>query len=131
VLRWLRRFKAGWEFARAAEKKQELEQGVPAKTRIAGMAIVNGIRNRGPVCRRCFAIYTPKEYEFAERFQVRSILHIPDGEPDPMFCEACFRGVVAEVNHKWTNPGSSNSGPPNLLLQHNNAATGYDPAKLN
>jgi len=116
---WFRRFKAGWAFATAAAKKQELEGNVvPIKTRIAGLAIVDGLRNRKPVCRRCFAIYTPKEYEFAERFQVRSILHIPDGEPDPMFCDPCFKSVGAEINHKWTNVGTSNAGPTNLALKH-------------
>jgi hypothetical protein len=118
MLDWFRRFKAGWDFANAAAKKQEIEKSeVSTKTKIAGLAIVDGIRNRKPVCRRCFAIFVPKEYEFAERFQVRANLHIADSAPDPMFCDFCFQSVLAEKNHKWTNVGTSNAGPTNLALR--------------
>lgn len=119
MLSWFRRFKAGWDFANAAAKKQELlGNEVPTKTKIAGLAIMDGIRTRKPVCRRCFTIFVPREYEFAERFQVRSILRIPDSEPDPMFCHACFTSVMQEINHQWTNVGTSNSSPTNLALKH-------------
>jgi hypothetical protein len=104
-----------WRLRPAAIKKQQLlnPEGV-AK----GVWLMDALLNRKNVCKRCHAIYTPKEYEFAERFMVRSILRVQDSLPDPMLCDFCFHSIQQEVNPKWTNVGTSNAGPPNLALKH-------------
>jgi hypothetical protein len=104
-------------FAKASRRKQELSGAViPIATFIAGTALVNGLANRQPVCVRCFSIFTPREHDFAERFTVRSILSIPDKEPDPMLCEHCYGSIQQEFNRQGANIGTSNSGPRNLAL---------------
>ena len=115
-MKLLKRLRQAWHYAKAADKKEQLV-GVPIKTRIAGMALVNGLLNREHVCRLCFSRYTPKQREFAEKFQVRAILRIPDCEPDPMYCDACFETTVSSYNRLQTNVGTSNCGPPNLALR--------------
>jgi len=115
-----RRLKAAWQAARqyeeAAQKKEEV-LGVPINTRVAALALVNGFLNRENVCRTCLARYKPRERDFAEKFQVRAILRIPDNQPDPMFCDACWDAVVMSYNRQQSNVGTSNSGPPNLALR--------------
>jgi hypothetical protein len=91
---------------------------------IAGQAILIGIAERKNICRHCFRVYDNKPHSFAEMFQVRSILMIPDRELDPMLCEDCFTKVSETYNARATNIGTSNSGPSNLLLQRFNASTG-------
>jgi hypothetical protein len=116
-MNWLRLIRDSWNFAKAAQKKQELAGQVPLATHIAGSALVNGLLNRQPVCRRCLSWYSPKEYPFEVWFQVRSILRVQDHLPNPMFCDNCIQSILQETNRKWTNVGTSNSGPPNLALQ--------------
>ena len=84
---------------------------------IAGQAILIGIAERKPICRYCFRVYVPKPHSFAETFQVRSILMIPDSELDPMLCEECFTNVTAVFNRQAANIGTSNSGHPNMILK--------------
>lgn len=92
---------------------------------IAGQAILIGLAERKHICRNCFRVYDPKPHTFAEIFQVRAILMIPDRELDPMFCEDCFTNVLSTYNPQANNIGTSNSGQSNLLLQKFNDATGY------
>ena len=80
-------------------------------------AIFAALRERRPLCRHCLNPYTVEPREFADKFRVRAILMIPDSEPDLMLCDACFDTVSAVYNPRATIPGTSNSGPPNLLLQ--------------
>jgi hypothetical protein len=101
-------------FSRAAQAKQD--PVVPASTFVAGMALVNGLLGRKPVCTRCFSVYAPKAYEFAERFRVRSILAVPDALPDPMLCDSCFNSVMQEYNRQSPNVGTSNASHSNLVL---------------
>lgn len=117
MLTFLERLRTAWRYAKAAEKKDELEGKVPASTRLAGLALVRGLMNREAICHRCFNRYTPKEREFAERFQLRSILQIPDSVPDPMFCDYCWAVSVESFNRFQTNVGTSNCGHGNLALR--------------
>lgn len=104
-------------FARAGRKKRELTSVVPVGTFIAGTALMNALLNRQHVCTRCFNIYSPHERAFAERFHVRSILMLPDKEPDPMLCSSCFDSIYSEFNRVGANIGTSNSAPQNLVLK--------------
>lgn len=87
---------------------------------IAAQAILIGIAERKPVCRHCFKIYEPKIRTFAEMFQIRAILMIPDRELDPMLCDDCFTTSVSVYNPQVTNIGTSNSGHANMVLKKMN-----------
>ena len=84
---------------------------------IKARGIINAIAERRALCRHCFEPFEPKERSFPERFQMRSILMLPDSEPDPMLCDPCFTLVSSVYNPHATNIGTSNSGPANLVLQ--------------
>jgi hypothetical protein len=116
LLRYLKRWLETRRLARTARLAIADPQASLAAV-IAGQAILMGIAERKCICRTCFRIYDPKPHTFPERFQVRSILMIPDRELDPMLCEDCFTKEVATYNPSATNPGTSNSGPTNLVLQ--------------
>lgn len=79
-------------------------------------AIRAAIAERRPLCSHCFKFYTPHEHSHAEWFHARSILFLPDSEPNPMLCDDCFNRVVGTFNRHVTNIGTSNSAPTNLLL---------------
>ena len=115
--RWLKGYLrlGGYKHRAAALKKQDVLQLKAAER--AGFFLMDGLLNRKNICKRCYNIYVPKDYEFGERFMVRSILRIPDSEPDPMLCDFCFNSIMQETNQQWTNIGTSNSGPPNLILR--------------
>ena len=118
LMKWLRKRLSSWKLRAAAQRKEELlalEQNRRAEAH--GFWLINALLNRKAVCKRCFSIYIPKEHEFAERFLVRSILRVPDSEPDPMLCDFCFESIQHETNRQWTNIGTSNAGPPNLVLR--------------
>lgn len=116
-MKWLRARWGSWKRRAAALKKQELIVRDNPEAIAKGYWLMDALLNRKAVCKRCYEIYVPQEYEFAERFIVRSILHTPDSEPDPMLCDFCFHSVMTETNQQWTNIGTSNCGPPNLLLR--------------
>jgi len=84
---------------------------------IAGQAILIGLSERKPICRHCFRPYEPKEHTFAEWFQLRAILMIPDRELNPMICESCYETSVATYNSQATNVGTSNAGHINMVLR--------------
>lgn len=84
---------------------------------IKARGIIYALAERRPICRHCFRIYDPKPRSFAEQFQVRAILMIPDRELDPMLCEECFTNVSAVFNRQATNVGTSNSGHANMVLK--------------
>lgn len=115
MFRWLKGYLrlGGWKYRAAAQKKQELNPQAQA----LGMSLMDALLNRKNICKRCHAIYTPTEHEFAQVFAVRSILRVQDSIPDPMLCDFCFSSVLEEVNKQMTNIGTSNSGPPNLILR--------------
>jgi hypothetical protein len=105
-----------WQLAREAQKvldSKEAELGASLHARM----ILTALAERKPVCRHCLQKYEPKLRTFAERFQLRNILHIPDSEADPMLCDSCFDIAVQTYNPQATNIGTSNSGPANLALQ--------------
>jgi hypothetical protein len=84
---------------------------------IKAKGIMAALADRKAVCKHCFEPFTPKDRSFPERFQMRSILMLPDSEPDPMLCDSCFNTVSSVYNPQTTNIGTSNSGPANLVLQ--------------
>lgn len=118
---WLRRLKLALEFIKANEERERVlarEKGsTPAATKIAGLRLVNGLRNREAICTRCFTEYKPKQREFADRFQLRSILQIPDSTPDPMLCDYCWAVTIESFNRFQSNVGTSNAGHSNIALR--------------
>ena len=117
---FIRRFRIAWAYAKAAERKQQLAaetEDVPIKTKIAGMALVNGLLNREAVCTRCFNRFMPQERDFADKFQLRAILMVPDSAPEPILCDYCWDTTIASYNRQTSNVGTSNHGPPNLALR--------------
>jgi hypothetical protein len=119
MFRLFKRFKR-WQETRRLARTARLALADPQASIasiIAGQAILIGISERKPICRHCFRMYDPKPHSFAEMFQVRSILMIPDRELDPMLCEDCFANVPAVYNSQATNIGTSNSGHANLVLK--------------
>jgi len=112
-MRWLRKWWQTYKLARWATK-------VLAESDMASVqakAILQALAERKPICRTCLKPYDLHARPFGEWFQVRSILMIPDREPDPMLCDSCFEAVVTTFNPHATNVGTSNSGPTNLVLQ--------------
>jgi hypothetical protein len=105
-----------WQLARQARKILDTAEADLGASMHARM-ILTALAERKRVCRHCFAQYEPKDRTFPERFQIRSILQIPDSEPDPMLCDSCFTIAVTSYNPQATNVGTSNSGPANLVLQ--------------
>lgn len=116
LLKKLKRWHETWKLAKLA-------QGILADTTASDMASVNAkaiiaaLAERRPICRHCFQVYTPKELSFAERFQIRAILMIPDSELDPMLCETCYANTTSVFNRQATNIGTSNSGHANMVLK--------------
>lgn len=80
-------------------------------------AVRTALAERKPLCRQCLNIYVPHERPFGQMFECRSILMLPDSEPDPMLCDGCFNSIVYSFNRHATNIGTSNSQPTNLVLQ--------------
>lgn len=118
-MKWLKALWQNWKRKDAALINARLlaEQRQQRLAEALGFNLMDALLNRKNVCKRCFKIYTPTQYEFGERFFVRSILHVPDSEPDPMLCDFCFNSIQQEVNQQMTNIGTSNSQPPNLVLR--------------
>jgi hypothetical protein len=79
-------------------------------------AILRGLHSRA-LCRNCLKPFDKTPREFSDRFRLRSVMMIPDSEPDPVLCPACFEISVGAFNPNATNIGTSNSGPANLVLQ--------------
>jgi hypothetical protein len=119
-MRWLRGWLrlGGWKYRAAAQKKQELLARDNPQAVALGLSLMDALFNRKNICKRCHTIYIPREYDFPQRFAVRSILHIQDSLPNPMFCDYCFNSIQQEYNRFQNNVGTSNSGPPNLALKH-------------
>src|SRR6516162_4133677 len=104
-----------WQDRRILKRWARMPVSELAKAKAA--AIQSALLARQPICRHCLSSYTVHKREFAEHFRVRAILMIPDREPELMLCDACFDTVAAVYNSRATVPGTSNSGPSNLLLQ--------------
>ena len=113
--RWLKSWWRAWKLARFARKI--LDDPANSSATVNARMILAALAERRPICSHCFNPYEPKPRPFAEMFQVRSILMLPDREPDPMLCDSCFETVAAVFNPQATNIGTSNSGPTNLVLQ--------------
>jgi len=114
----MKRLKAwwrAWQDRRTLKRWSRMPVSEAAKAKAA--AIQAALLARQPICRHCFSPYTVHKREFAEYFRVRAILMIPDREPELMLCDACIEAVAAVYNPRATVPGTSNSGPSNLLLQ--------------
>jgi hypothetical protein len=109
---WWQAFKLAREAKRILDTP-EAQMGASLHARV----ILTALAERKPVCRHCLQKYEPKLRTFSERFHLRSILHIPDSEPDPMLCASCFDIALSTYNPQATNIGTSNSGPPNMVLQ--------------
>lgn len=116
MIRW---FKSWWQIWKLARVAKEIIDDPEANSMasINARMIIAALAERKSVCRQCFNPYDPKTRQFAEMFQVRSILMIPDKELDPMLCDNCFETVVSTYNLQATNVGTSNSGPTNMVLQ--------------
>jgi hypothetical protein len=116
MLRWFR----AWRQRRMLRKTALGILSDPAPSidaLIKAKGIIASLAERKDICRHCFEPFTPKDRSFAEKFQMRSILMLPDSEPDPMLCDPCFTLVSSVYNPQATNVGTSNSGPANLVLQ--------------
>ena len=90
-------------------------QSTPQATAWAEM-IRAAIRARRDVCKHCLRPYDAWEPTQGQRFQLRAILNIPDHELDPKLCKACHDRSIETYNPRYTMPGTSNAGPPNLVL---------------
>ncbi len=109
-----------WQEIRRLERTARLTLADPQAsiaTIIAGQAILIGLSERKPICRHCLRPFEPKEHTFAEWFQIRAILMIPDRELNPMLCESCFETAVSTYNPQATNIGTSNAGHANMILK--------------
>jgi len=115
-MRWLYRLREQWKLWRMARAVLRSD-GVSDMALLKAQAILAAIAARRPICRHCFNPYVHHEREFREWFQLRSILMIPDREPNPMICDSCFDIAVTSYNPQATNHGTSNSGHTNLVLQ--------------
>jgi hypothetical protein len=67
-------------------------------------------------CQWCSSVFDCVPREPNELYQMRAILMIPDC-PDPIICDSCLQMVVTSYNPQATIPGTSNSGPSNLVLR--------------
>ncbi len=115
-MRWFRRLREQWKLWRMAKDVLQTGEASDMAT-LKAKAILAAIAARRPICRHCFNPYVPHNREFAEWFQLRSILMIPDRELDPMLCDSCFNIAVTSYNPQATNIGTSNSGSSNIVLQ--------------
>lgn len=116
LLKKLKRWHETWKLARIA--KDILDDPVASSmSTLSALAVITALAERRPICKHCFKQYTPKERSFAERFQIRAILMIPDSELDPMLCDECYASVSATFNRQATNIGTSNSGHANMVLK--------------
>ncbi len=79
-------------------------------------AIEAALAEGKPLCRQCFNMYVPHPWPRGAMFECRSILMLPDCEPDPMLCDACFGAIVSSFNRQATNVGTSNASATNLAL---------------
>jgi hypothetical protein len=84
---------------------------------IKARGIIEALAARKEICRTCFEPFVPKPRDFGQRFTMRSILMIPDAEPDPMICDSCFSTSITTFNRQAGLPGTSNAGAANLALQ--------------
>ena len=87
-----------------------------AQSKVA--AVEAALAERKPLCRQCLNIFDPHPWAFSQMFECRSILMLPDSEPDPMLCDGCFQSIVQSFNRQATNIGTSNSSFTNLVLAH-------------
>ena len=95
------------------------------RARLHAAIMLDAIKNRRPICRDCMNPYDPHERTQGERFRLRNILMVPDREPDPMLCDNCYERSVSTFNPQATNVGTSNSGPPNMVLQEKYRRTNH------
>lgn len=117
IIMWFKSWWQTWKLARQAKAILEnAEEHNVASFR--AKTILTALAERKPICRNCFNPHEVKVRSFAERFQVRAILLIPDNEPDPMLCDDCFKVAVATHNPQATNIGTSYSGHANMALKH-------------
>lgn len=115
MMDWFKSWVETWKLVRQA-RRIIIESPENSLSKLKTEAILRGLHNR-TLCRNCLQPFDPKTRQFAEVFQVRSILMIPDKELDPMLCDNCFEAVVSTYNLQATNVGTSNSGHTNMVLQ--------------
>jgi hypothetical protein len=119
MFKLFKRFKR-WREVRSLGRAARLTLADPQSSiaaMIAGQAILIGLTERKPICRHCLRPYEPKEHTFAEWFQLRAVLMIPDRELNPMMCESCFETSISTYNPQATNVGTSNAGHVNMVLK--------------
>src|SRR5882672_5005988 len=87
------------------------------RARLWAKSILAGIKARKDICIHCIRPFDPWMPTDAERFRVRAILNIPDRELDPKLCKDCYEKATMAFNEKQNIVGSSNHGPPNLVLR--------------
>lgn len=102
-------------------KKAVADPQVSIDAFLAGQTIISGIRERKQICRFCFRTYELKSYGSIEMLQVKSILMIPDNEPNPMLCDECFTTVFAVYNQQVADVGTSNTGYSNMVLKESSS----------
>ena len=66
-------------------------------------------------CQWCLNPFEREPRQSPDLYQMRAILMIPDC-PDPIICDTCLNTVLTSFNPRFTVPGTSNSGPDNLVL---------------
>ena len=115
----------GWRLVRVDPDKELAKQAAriadsPEATALAkanAESILAALAEGRAICKHCFNPFERKPRPWAENVRIRSILMIPDREPDSIFCDACAYSAVAGFNGQATNVGTRNDGPANLVLQ--------------
>lgn len=116
MLRWVKNWWQAWKLARIAKEILD-DPEASSLTAMNTKIILAALAERKSICKHCFRPCDPKPRSFPEMFQVRSILMIPDKEPDPMLCDECFNVIASVYNSQAVNIGTSNSGHANIALQ--------------
>ena len=104
-----------WKLARQARRIID-ESTSDSLAQLRAESILRGLHS-GRLCRNCLAPFDAEPRDFSDRLRLRSIMMIPDSEPDPVLCPTCFDISMYAFNAHATNIGTSNSGPTNLVLQ--------------
>lgn len=91
------------------------EESTPA-ARAWAASVKFAVANGKDVCKHCLRPFDPWEPTQNQKFTLRAIMNIADREPDPKLCRDCYDRCIATYNPRYTMPGTSNCGPPNIVL---------------
>ncbi|SRR5258706_249797 len=117
LYRWMKRRRDLRILKHQAKLINKPDSGATERARLWAESVLAGIKARKDICIHCmrpFDLWTPTD---GERFRVRAILNIPDRELDPKLCKVCYEKATMVFNEKQNVVGSSNHGPPNLVLR--------------